>query len=416
MRKKILEAILILLAEALLALAEKHFFLHGLGFAFCLALLFCRVHPAVAIAPYAIGVGLIHFDLTYLAVVGAGTFLSLLSVVLNRKAKLKYSIWANIAMIMVSQMPVFLLICETTEQYIVTAVSVLLCATYHYASVAVAYPTVRRGLRYGLTARERVFACLFCLPLAAGLATIDVFGVRFAFFAIAATAVFFGRLGEKGMAVGFSVAMGLGATFVSGTPFDACAAVAIAGGAAVFGAVSGYFGGFGAFGGYCLCLYLFGGAFSWQTLVPVGVAALVGFLPERAYVYFRSFRDSNKGKFALRTVANRDREEVSAKLRSVAGAFRKARSVLAGERGEEITPETVANGIAEACCRECPRFAACRKKIGDARKYFMRDPEYQPHAGGGRTPGGGRPERRGQNHAGEAALRPDGAHGRNGSV
>ncbi|MBR1624936.1 MAG: hypothetical protein IJ676_04260, partial [Clostridia bacterium] len=79
-----------------------------------------------------------------------------------------------------------------------------------------------------------------------------------------------------------------------------------------------------------------------------------------------------KGKFALRTVANRDREEVSAKLRSVAGAFRKARAVLSVEQGGEVTPAEVADGIAEACCRECLKFASCREKIGDARKYFVK--------------------------------------------
>lgn len=370
MRKKIIASALILLAEALLASAEKAFFLHGLGFAFCLALLFCRVHPLLAVAPYALGVGLVHFDALYLAVVGTGVFLSLLYVLLRQKTKLKFSIWVNFILITVSQIPVFFLYCETTEQYVLTAGGTLLAATFHYASVAVAYPTVRRGLRYGLTTRERVFSCLFCLPLAAGLATIDFFGVKFAFFAIAAVAVFLCRSGEKGLAAGLGLAMGLGASFAGGTTFDSAAAAMIVGGAAVFCAINDYFGGVGAIVGFCLCLYLYGGTFSWQALVPVGVASLIGFLPEKAFGFFRTFRDSHKGKFALRTVANRDREEVSAKLRSVAGAFRKARSVLAGERGEEITPETVSNAIAEACCRECARFAVCRKKIGDARKYF----------------------------------------------
>lgn len=371
-KKRILQAVALLLLEALLSLVEKKFFLHGLALSLSLALLYCKAHPLVSLLPYVLSNGLVHFDLTYLAVVSTGLVFASVLVLLRRRFKLKSGIWENAVVITVTQIPVILLYCTSVSDYIRVGVGTLLSITFCYVSVAVAYPIVRRGLRYGLTGKEKVFFALFFLPIATGIALLDVYGVRFIYFAIALFAVFLTSLGEGGLALGVAISMGVGGSLAGGTLFEAAAACFIVGGAAVFTAVWRYFGGVGALGGYALCLYLFGGVFSWQTLVPVGVAALVGFLPEKLYVYLRSFRESGKGKFALRTVANRDREEVSAKLRSVAGAFRKARAVLSVEQGGEVTPAEVADGIAEACCRECLKFASCREKIGDARKYFVK--------------------------------------------
>ena len=67
MKKNFLKTVCYLAINALLALAEKKTGLYGLGFAFCVALVFCRENPVLSVVPYALANALVHFDLEALA-------------------------------------------------------------------------------------------------------------------------------------------------------------------------------------------------------------------------------------------------------------------------------------------------------------------------------------------------------------
>ena len=114
-KKRILQAVALLLLEALLSLVEKKFFLHGLALSLSLALLYCKAHPLVSLLPYVLSNGLVHFDLTYLAVVSTGLVFASVLVLLRRRFKLKSGIWENAVVITVTQIPVILLYCTSVS-------------------------------------------------------------------------------------------------------------------------------------------------------------------------------------------------------------------------------------------------------------------------------------------------------------
>ena len=135
MKKNFLKTVCYLAINALLALAEKKTGLYGLGFAFCVALVFCRENLVLSVVPYALANALVHFDLWYIVVVASGVLCVLIYALIGFKANKKYRIWANAIVIAVSQIPVFFLFADTTEQLIKAAASLPLSALFHYVAV-----------------------------------------------------------------------------------------------------------------------------------------------------------------------------------------------------------------------------------------------------------------------------------------
>ena len=173
-KKKIVNLLFYLFVGALLAFFEKKTGLFGVGLAFVVALVFCRENVLLALLPYALVSAAVHFSLWYLVVLAAGILCVLAYVLIHVRAKRKYRLWANIIVLAVSQIPVFFLFGGTTEQIVKAAVSPVFAAVFNYVCVVATYPVLVRGMRYRFTDRERVFAMLFLLPLAAGAASFDV--------------------------------------------------------------------------------------------------------------------------------------------------------------------------------------------------------------------------------------------------
>lgn len=371
MKKNFLKTVCYLAINALLALAEKKTGLYGLGFAFCVALVFCRENLVLSVVPYALANALVHFDLWYIVVVASGVFCVLMYALIGFKTNKKYRIWANAIVIAVSQIPVFFLFADTTEQLIKAAASLPLSALFHYVAVAASYPVLVRGARYSMSDREKVFSAVFIIPLGAGLASFDIYGVGFFYFAVILGCILISGF-DGGGALGFAVGAGVGASLVSAQPFALCAAAAVGGAVCVLRNSNKYICGIGAVGVYILCLFIFGEPILVINTVPAAVACLAVLIPDKIFYRAKGSRQSYYGKFALRTLANRDREEVSSKLRSVAAAFRRMQSLLESDEGASPKPVDLAEAVCEACCKDCGKFALCREKTGGPIKYFTK--------------------------------------------
>ena len=371
MNKKTVAAFFIALPlQAALALFEKKTGLYGVGFAFALALVYCKVHPVAALPSYAFCHGLIRFDPRFLAVIGAGVFLASIAYLVAVKTKKKQAVWVNILIIIVSEIPVFFLYPQTRDAWMSEALGPVLAAVYHGVAIAATYPVTVRSLRYGRTERERLMTAAFVLPIGAGIATLAPFGVSVAQCLFVLFAVTAGRTGMKG---GYAVAAcaGLGATLTTGSATYVCIAVAVWCGAAATREIRPYLGGAGAAGAFVTCMFLWKTPWTWQSALPL-VFAAVGFLPDRVFKKARLLSESYHGRFALRTAANREREEVAAKLRRVCDALLRAKSLLESERGKRVTAADIADAVRENCCRGCGKYVACREKIGDARPFFLK--------------------------------------------
>lgn len=370
-KKKIPNILCYLVAFTLLSFFERETGLYGIALALLVALVFCKENLLVALVPYVATNALVHFSLWYLVVLFSGVACVFCYAVIHVKAKRKYRLWANVIVLTVAQIPVFFLFGDTTEQLVKAAVSPVAASVVNYVFVVATYPVLVRGMRYRFTDRERVFTALAIMPLAAGLALIDVFGVRLFVPGVVLFSLVCSAFERKNAA--YLLAVGVGASLVTRSPLEACYVAAVGGSVFLLRGRNAYACGVGAFGAYALCLYLFEGgvrAFTVLQCVPVAVACLFSFVPERVYDKARGTRESFYGKFALRTVANRDREEVAEKLSGVAFAFRKMREILDREERTTFRPERVADALYETCCRECGKFAVCKEKGG--RNGFLR--------------------------------------------
>lgn len=369
-RKNLLKIPLYLVVFALLAYCERITGLHGFAFAFCVALVFCRENLLLALIPYAVADSLVHFDLYYLAVVSGGVTALLVYSLIAYKAKKKYRIWTNAIVIAVSQIPVFFLFGDSTVLLVKAAVSLPTACVYHYVSVAAAYPVLVRGAKYNLTDREKAFAAVFVIPLGAALAAFNPFGVGFFFFAVIAGSLVISSLGGAG-ALGYAVAMGIGGAAVTQNPYFLAACAAIGGAVCAFGERNRFLSGIGAEAVYFACCAFLGGEITVKTAVPAAVGCLVAFIPGKAFARAKAYRLSFHGKFALRTLANRDREEVGKKLRGVATAFRRMQGILESESEVVPKPVDLAEALYTECCSECGKKAVCGEKIGVGGKRFL---------------------------------------------
>lgn len=354
---------------ALLALTEKKTGLHGLSLAFCVALVFCRENLLLSVVPYVAACSLVHFDLIYAAAVSCGAVCVLVYALIRYKSGKKYRIWANAIVIAVSQIPFFFLFADTTAELVKAAVSLPVSALFHYVAVAAAYPVLVRGARYERSEREKIFAAIFVIPLAAGLAVFDIYGVNFMYFAVTLGCLLLAPF-DTASALSFAVGAGAGASIITGNAFGLCTAAAIGGAVSALRNANKYLCGVGAIGAYIACLYLFADGITLQNTIPVAVACLAVFIPDRVYYRAKGCRQSYFGKFALRTLANRDREEVGAKLKSIAVAFRRMQGLLESDDAPVPTSCDLADDLCETCCADCGKLASCREKMGGGNKCF----------------------------------------------
>ena len=365
-KKNVLSMLCYTLFTALLCLAEKVSGIKGIALAFCIALVFCKENLISAILPYAVCSALLHFDLWYCICVASGVLCVLFLALIHYKANKKYRLWANLVAITVSHIPIFILYYTDIKSIVIMSVGVILSLIFHYVCVVSFYPVTVRGLKYRLSPKELSCVAIFVIPLGAGLNSFDIYGVKLFFFGLILCLLFLSAL-DANKILGLAIASSIGASLVSGSPFEACCAVILGGTICILRNVNKYVCGGGTLLVYCATAWFFKTGISLFDIIPVVVACLSVFVPDKAFNKLKGYRQSYQGKFALRTMLNRDRAEVSKKLKSISSAFRRMETLLESEQVAEIGADDIVGRICEVCCRNCGKFAVCREKIGDMR-------------------------------------------------
>ena len=354
---------------ALISLTEKRFNLSGIALALCFALIFCQENLLVSLIPYAIINALIHFSLTYLIVVACGITAVLVIALIKYKANKKYRIWAIELAFAVAQTPNFVLNGVTSEVIVYAGIGTVLGMFLCYCYIGAIYPILVRRDVIGLTEREKGSIFVLVATCFCGLNSFDVFGIKF-FYCIGALCLIILALTEEKEIFGFAIAFGIGGTIASGSALEIFIVCAIATVVRFSCGVHRYLSGIACIGTFCALVYFFGEGLTVANAVPVGAVSIVAFMPEKLVKFLKGGKYSSQGKFALRTMLNRDREEVSDKLLNVAFAMRKVQNILSSEEKGEINPAVFASKLKESCCRNCARFGVCKKKAGDVLVYI----------------------------------------------
>ena len=120
-------------------------------------------------------------------------------------------------------------------------------------------------------------------------------------------------------------------------------------------------GGILSFGAFVGATYLFEKSFSlWMTII-TGTVFLTVFIPEKVFAFGKT-KEGYRGKFALRTIVNRDREEVRKKISNVAEAFETVKDILIEEESGMLIKEDIAEKVKNDFCKNCSRKKTCDQR------------------------------------------------------
>ena len=348
---------------SLLTFAEKRFGIFGLGLAFCFALIYCGESITKSLIPYLIIVPLIHFSLSALFVVACGVVAVLLIAVIKKRTGKKYYIWAIELAFAVAQTPIFF-INELTSEYVTRqAIGIVSGIAFCYVCISCCYPFLVRGIRYKVSPSELACGVIFLIVESCGLSYIDIYGVRLVYFVTTVILFILGAI-NRSKILPLSAIVGWSAGVVSGSMEEFFFLMLI--GIIIYALYhkNKFFCALCVVGVFLGLQYLINGL-DLKIIIPPCVACLTVFVPNKYVEMLQGERESYQGKFALRTVINRDRSEVREKINSVAVALKRMEKLLDGEEKNELKPSVIVARLKENCCHACPRFSLCRDKYGD---------------------------------------------------
>lgn len=366
MAKKIIAKILIYSSIfLLLSLTEKLIGMFGLCVGILFALFYCKENLFIILPTYAFSALLINFSLDYLICVSAVVLVVFLGALFHYKSGKKVLLLENSILIIVSQIPVMIFFTQTLSALALTVIGVVISVAFHYISVIVFYPVLIRGLRYRISAKEYFAAALLIIVLSIGLTSITIFNVRIYYFLATAAIIFLSNIDKKQL-MPLACALGIGATIATSDQSFTAVTCILSLICLSLSSTKTYLRALGMIFIYITINYFLLESFDIISSIPALVGCLTaGLIPQKLYNRLSDIKQSYQQKFALRTVVNRDREEIGKKLNKISSAFYEMQKLLASENPVEETPETLTYAVCQGCCFTCPRYARCRDKMGD---------------------------------------------------
>ncbi len=366
MAKNIIAKVLIYsIIFLLLSLAEKFLGLFGFCVGLLFALFYCKENPFIILPTYAFSALIINFSTDYLMCVSAVVLVVFVMALIHYKSGKKVLLLENSILIIVSQIPVMLFFTQTLSVLALTVVGVVISIAFHYISVIVFYPVLIRGLRYRISAKEYFAAALIIIALSIGLSTVTIFNVRIFYFLATASIIFLSNIDKKQL-MPLACAMGIGATIATSDPNFTAITCILSLICLSLSSAQTYLRALGVIFGYITIDYFLLQNFDLISAIPALAGCIIsGLIPQKIYNRLSDIKQSYQQKFALRTVVNRDREEMGRKLNRISSAFYEMQQLLVSENPVEETPETLTYAVCQGCCFTCPRYARCRDKMGD---------------------------------------------------
>ena len=325
----------------------------GISVGFTYALLYCKEKPVFYIIPYMFFSVVFCRELSYLLYLLLSLFPAVILLAVRYLFKKKYKLWVTLLLCTVSQISKFFLY----HNYIFTIMGCVFAAVVFYISVMFLFSVLIRGFRYDMSEKEWSALLFFIGILGAGAYCFSLFKISF-FYPIAAALISFGSCYNKEKTILACLCYGLGGSIVSLSfyPVGYCAVTAIA--FYLISPVHRITGGVLSCALFTGAVYLFEKTFPLWTIIMTGAVFLTVFIPENVFSSWK-VQDGYRGKFALRTIVNRDREEVGKKLSNVADAFETVKEILIEEKNDFSDIEEIATKVTDDFCRNCSRKKTC---------------------------------------------------------
>lgn len=362
-KKYVFKYIFYVAAFASLTLAEKALGIYGLAIGFLFATAFCREKYYIVLPCYFAAQTLIPFSLNAVIYASAAVVLYGADYLIHYKVKLKRTFVESAILTALSLAPYIGLNVSGDFAWLRIVLSVAAALVFGYASAIAAYPVIIRGLRYKLACGE-----IFCIGIivcvtSIGLGSFELFNVKPYFFIVAFAAVFLKGTGSV-VVLPFGAASGLGMAIGSGDSVTLCAVTVASLVAAGSGRYRPILTGIVTGAVFSLTTLFFNGKFDIYSAVPFFVGALAAScIPPIVYKRTGLTRRGYVGRYAMRTVVNRDREELSEKLNYVSSAFYEMRDILTEEQVCAPDIGAVTDSVCKIVCAECNFCGKCVEKF-----------------------------------------------------
>lgn len=341
-----------------LALAEKSLGLYGAGIGFLFAVLFCREKIYISLPCFFIMECLVAFSLRDVVYASGAVVLYVIDFFIHRGKKLRYSFAETALLSALSMAPYVGLNLDGQYAILRVVLSVAIALATGYVGIIGAYPVLVRGLRYKPSSGEIFCMGILVALISVGIGSPELFNVKPYFFAIGFALIFL--RGAKKVLLPFGIASAIGASIGSGEALSMCAISVAALVVAGTGESKLPVCAISACGAFLLASVFFSGFFDIYSLIPFCAGVLCGcFIPQKALKNTCLFRQGYVGRYAMRTVVNRDREDVAGRIENLSSAFCEMRDILAGETEGVPSLETVSDGVCRTVCAECPFCGAC---------------------------------------------------------
>lgn len=365
LRKTLIKYIAYFIAFSLFALTEKALGVTGLSVGFFFALVYCREKIYIA-APVFAGSSLaVSFSLITAINAAAGVVIAVVAAFIHYKKQLRYTILETSVLTLAAMVPTMVFSHSDPFSIAITALGVCLAEIFHYLGIIGMYPVLVRGLRYRLNPNEKFALGALVCALSVGLSLFRPFNISLFCLTAALSLSLLSGL-ERNSLPFFGVCAGLGAAVGEGDPAILaylavvsliCYGVSRLKSPVCAAAMSL---------GFAAITCFFNGKLDLWAVVPFAVGCFIGMLfPEKFYKKILSSRQGYRERFALRTVVNRDREDLSARLKNVAAAFYEMQSVLISEQPSDDSPDSVVRAVCDNGCFVCPRYHRCTAALGD---------------------------------------------------
>lgn len=341
---------------------ENKIVVTGISVAFLYALLFCKEKPIFYILPYVLFSVLFCQKTTFLLYLALSLLPAVVLFFIRYLFKKKFKLWVTLLCCTVSQISKFFLL----NNYISTIVGCAVAAVVFYIFVLFLFQILIRGIRYDFSKKEWSSLLFFIGILGAGAYSFSLFKVGF-FYPMAVALISIGSCYDREKSVFACLCFGLGGSLMSLSfyPVGYCGVMAIC--FYMTSPLHRITGGVLSYALFVGANYLFEKEFSLWTMILTAVVFLTVLIPERLFP-FGKVQDSYRGKFALRTIVNRDREEVGKKLTNVADAFETVKEILIEEENGLSGKEEIAKKVIDDFCKNCSRKSKCEPRTAEEMK------------------------------------------------
>lgn len=367
-RKKIILYIGYFIIFLLLFLTEKNLGIKMFGLAFFMALVYCNQNALLLCPLYIASSMIITPTLENVIFAFLPCIIILLAYYLHYKFNRKISLIFLSVYTFLSQLPLIIMYTEDVYQLTNTLLSLLGVQMFMYCVLTFLHPLLTRGFKYRMRHEEKLALFIFSSVLFLSISYLEPFNFSILFMVgifilLTCKQTFFSLTIVAAASIGLGGAVGMQNYYILAV-FILLALVAMA-----LKEVNIYISALGVTLAMLAVYYYFNRGFELMVVVSYAAGAvLVMFMPRSYFKAIKSLGGNGVQNLATRTLANRDRGEVSKKLASLSRVFYDLQDILKYDLSEKKTrydEKIITKEVCSKCCYSCPFRDNCSEKMGD---------------------------------------------------